>query len=158
MQDLYTTVTNRIITALEQGTPPWICPWQKDTSTVPRNLVSGKPYRGINFIMLRIEAMAATHTDSRWLTFRQANQLSTPWLCLLSQQNITISSRPCVSLMRLSISTPCQIRRTCDCLLSPNFSGFHARPYGVGRRWGRSRRHALPRRQPAGMSEISGTC
>jgi len=75
MTDLYTTVTNRIVTALEQGAPPWICPWQKDTSSVPRNLVSGKPYRGINFIMLSIEAMAATHTDSRWLTFRQANQL-----------------------------------------------------------------------------------
>jgi antirestriction protein ArdC len=75
MQDLYTTVTNRIVSALEQGTPPWICPWQKDTSSVPRNLVSGKPYRGVNFIMLSIEAMAATYSDSRWLTFRQANQL-----------------------------------------------------------------------------------
>ena len=75
MKDLYSTVTNRIIAALEQGTPPWKCPWQKDTSSVPRNLVSGKPYRGVNFIMLSIEAMAATHADSRWLTFRQANQL-----------------------------------------------------------------------------------
>lgn len=75
MKDLYTTVTNRIISALEQGTPPWICPWRKDTSSVPRNLVSGKPYQGVNFIMLSIEAMAAAHTDSRWLTFRQANQL-----------------------------------------------------------------------------------
>lgn len=75
MKDLYSTVTNRIIAALEQGTPPWICPWRKDTSSVPRNLVSGKPYRGVNFIMLSIGAMAATHADSRWLTFRQANQL-----------------------------------------------------------------------------------
>jgi len=75
MKDLYTTVTHRIIAALEQGTPPWICPWRKDTSSVPRNLVSGKPYRGVNFIMLSIEAMAATHADSRWLTFRQASQL-----------------------------------------------------------------------------------
>jgi antirestriction protein ArdC len=75
MTDLYTTVTNRIITALEHGTPPWICPWRKDTSSVPRNLVSGKPYRGVNFITLSIEAMAATYSDSRWLTFRQANQL-----------------------------------------------------------------------------------
>ena len=75
MQDLYNTVTNRIITALEEGTPPWICPWQKNTNSVPRNLLNGKPYRGINFIMLSIEAMAAAHFDSRWLTFRQANQL-----------------------------------------------------------------------------------
>ena len=75
MTDLYTTVTNRIIAALEQGTPPWICPWQKDARSVPRNLVSGKPYRGVNFIMLSIEAMAAAYSDSRWLTFRQANQL-----------------------------------------------------------------------------------
>ena len=74
MKDLYADVTNRIITALEHGTPPWICPWQ-DGTAVPSNLVTGKPYRGINILMLSIEAMSCNHADSRWLTFKQANEL-----------------------------------------------------------------------------------
>ena len=41
MKDLYSVVTNRIITALEQGTPPWICPWRDELQTdrSPRCLV-----------------------------------------------------------------------------------------------------------------------
>ena len=27
--DLYTAVTQQIITALEAGTPPWVCPWNR---------------------------------------------------------------------------------------------------------------------------------
>ena len=76
MNDLYSEVTQRIITALEQGTPPWICPWQ-DGAAIPSNLVSGKSYRGINVLMLSITAMAGNYTDNRWLTFRQANDLGT---------------------------------------------------------------------------------
>lgn len=76
MKDLYANVTNRIITALEQGAPPWICPWQ-DGTAIPSNLATGKPYRGINVLMLSIEAMAHNYTDSRWLTFKQANELGT---------------------------------------------------------------------------------
>ena len=74
MKDLYVDVTNRIITALEQGTPPWVCPW-RDGTALPSNLVTGKSYRGINILMLSIEAMARNYTDSRWLTFRQVNEL-----------------------------------------------------------------------------------
>lgn len=76
MKDLYADVTNRIITALEQGTPPWICPWQNG-SAMPSNLATGKPYRGINVLILSVEAMGHNYTDSRWLTFRQANELGT---------------------------------------------------------------------------------
>jgi hypothetical protein len=28
LRDIYQTVTDQIIAALEAGTPPWICPWQ----------------------------------------------------------------------------------------------------------------------------------
>ena len=76
MKDLYSDVTNRIVVALEQGTPPWVCPWQ-DGTTLPSNLATGKPYRGINVLMLYIKAMSCNFTDSRWLTFRQANELGT---------------------------------------------------------------------------------
>lgn len=74
MNDLYQSVTNRIITALEQGTPPWICPWTNRTG-LPSNLATGKPYRGINILMLSIEAQLRGCTDSRWLTLKQANDL-----------------------------------------------------------------------------------
>jgi antirestriction protein ArdC len=46
MMDVYTIVTEKIISLLEQGIVPWRRPW---TSTgLPRNLVSNKPYRGVN--------------------------------------------------------------------------------------------------------------
>lgn len=74
MKDIYTNVTNSIITALEQGVPPWIRPWQTGVG-MPGNLVTGKPYRGINVILLTIEMMKHGYTDCRWLTFKQANEM-----------------------------------------------------------------------------------
>jgi len=74
MKDIYNAVTNSIIAALEQGVPPWIRPWRKGTG-VPSNIVTGKPYRGINVIMLNVAAMSGKYSDSRWLTFRQANEI-----------------------------------------------------------------------------------
>ncbi len=74
MKDIYTEVTNRIVAALDQGTPPWVCPWRQG-SALPNNLATGKAYRGINVLILAIEAMSRHFTDNRWLTFRQANAL-----------------------------------------------------------------------------------
>lgn len=74
MNDLYQAVTDRIVAALEGGTPPWISPWQ-DGTAIPSNLATGKPYRGINVLMLLMEAMSHSHADSRWLTLKQANEL-----------------------------------------------------------------------------------
>jgi antirestriction protein ArdC len=74
MKDIYVSVTNSIITALEQGVPPWVCPWQGGDA-MPSNLVTGKPYRGINVLMLYVAAMSGNHADDRWLTFRQANEI-----------------------------------------------------------------------------------
>ena len=74
MRDIYTDVTNRIITALEAGTPPWISPW-RDGTALPSNLATRKSYRGINILMLSIEARLSGYPDSRWVTLRQANEL-----------------------------------------------------------------------------------
>lgn len=74
MKDIYSEVTNRIVAALEQGTPPWVCPWRQG-SALHNNLATGKAYRGINVLILTIEAMSQNFTDNRWLTFRQANNL-----------------------------------------------------------------------------------
>ena len=66
----YERITERIVSLLEQGTVPWHKPWQVKTG-LPRNLVTNKPYRGINPFLL----MAAGYESPHWLTFRQAIQL-----------------------------------------------------------------------------------
>ena len=66
----YERITERIVSLLEQGTVPWHKPWQVKTG-LPRNLVTQKPYRGINPFLL----MAMSYESPHWLTLRQANQL-----------------------------------------------------------------------------------
>lgn len=67
---VYEQITERIITLLVQGTVPWQKPWKARTG-LPRNLVSKKPYRGINVFLL----LAMSYESPFWLTFRQALQL-----------------------------------------------------------------------------------
>jgi antirestriction protein ArdC len=66
----YERITERIVGLLEQGTVPWHKPWQVKTG-LPRNLVTQKPYRGINPFLL----MSMSYESPHWLTFRQAIQL-----------------------------------------------------------------------------------
>jgi antirestriction protein ArdC len=66
----YERITERIVGLLEQGTIPWHKPWRVNTG-LPRNLVTQKPYRGINPFLL----MAMGYESPHWLTFRQAIQL-----------------------------------------------------------------------------------
>lgn len=69
MQDVYAKITGRIISALEAGVVPWQKPWNA-AEGAPRNLISGKPYRGLNVWLL-------THHGGSpfWLTYRQARQI-----------------------------------------------------------------------------------
>jgi antirestriction protein ArdC len=56
--DLYETVTNQIIAALEAGTPPWQCPWRgAGVDARPANATSGRMYRGINVLLLNLRAL-----------------------------------------------------------------------------------------------------
>jgi antirestriction protein ArdC len=71
--DLYATVTARIIDALEGGTAPWHCPWRRDGADArPANATTGRPYRGINVLLLNLQMMANGYASSRWLTYQQA--------------------------------------------------------------------------------------
>ena len=72
MNDIYAAVTQRVVTALESGTPPWIAPWTDRGTRLPTNHLSNRSYRGINAILLHLEAGLRGYTDNRWLTFRQA--------------------------------------------------------------------------------------
>ena len=71
--DTYTAITQRIIEALEAGTPPWSCPWRgSGVDSRPANATTARPYRGINVLLLNLQAMLQGYSSSRWLTYQQA--------------------------------------------------------------------------------------
>jgi len=74
-RDHYQDVTDRIIAALEAGTPPWRMPWDPDKTggpAMPRNAATGQRYRGINVLTLGMSGLAFSSGDPRWATYRQA--------------------------------------------------------------------------------------
>jgi len=66
----YDRITERIVSLLTQGMVPWHKPWHVQTG-LPRNLITQKPYRGINVFLL----MAMNYESPNWLTLRQANAM-----------------------------------------------------------------------------------
>ncbi len=68
MPTVYEIVTQTIIEKLEAGNVPWRRPW---ITSAPKNLISGKEYRGINTFMLS----ASGFPRSEWLSYRQAEKL-----------------------------------------------------------------------------------
>jgi len=72
MPNVYEVITSRIIKQLESGTAPWHKPWKASGKNgLPRNLVSGREYRGINVWILS----SSGYSSPSWLTFRQAREL-----------------------------------------------------------------------------------
>ena len=66
---VYEVITTRIVELLQQGTIPWRKPWSPGGGE-PRNLVSGKAYRGVNVFLLSAMPFASPY----WLTYRQATE------------------------------------------------------------------------------------
>jgi antirestriction protein ArdC len=67
---IYQIVTDRITALLEKGVVPWQKNWSANQQP-PQNLVSRKPYRGINILLLQ----SMGYTSPYWLTFKQAQEL-----------------------------------------------------------------------------------
>ncbi len=78
-QDPHSRITSRILTELEQGTRPWLKPWSGgDMAGAGRCRplrATGQPYRGINVLLLWIEAQASGFVAPSWMTYRQAQAL-----------------------------------------------------------------------------------
>ncbi|CQH54191.1 DUF1738 domain-containing protein [Yersinia enterocolitica] len=72
--DIYQTVTDSIISALEVGVKPWSCPWQRvpGMSGLPSNYATGAAYSGMNIMLLWCSASKQGFSDSRWMTYKQA--------------------------------------------------------------------------------------
>ncbi|HBC5610156.1 TPA: DUF1738 domain-containing protein [Klebsiella oxytoca] len=72
--DIYQTVTDSIISALEACVKPWTCPWQRvaGMSGLPSNYATGMAYSGMNIMLLWFSASKQGFSDSRWMTYKQA--------------------------------------------------------------------------------------
>lgn len=62
-------ITEAIISKLEAGIIPWKKPWNASTQ-VPRNFITGKPYRGINAFLLATCGFSSPY----FLTFKQVQE------------------------------------------------------------------------------------
>lgn len=69
-KDVYAMITEKIVGQLRAGVVPWHKPW-KTGFQLPRNLKSGKAYRGINVLLLSFSEFSSPY----WLTFKQALDL-----------------------------------------------------------------------------------
>lgn len=76
-QQLRASITEQIVAALESGSiPPWRRPWKVGPNAgFPANVVSKKPYRGINPILLELAAARHDLASKWWGTFNQWKQL-----------------------------------------------------------------------------------
>lgn len=68
-KDVYTIVTDRIIDQLNKGTVPWRKPWA--SAGVPANLISQRPYSGINLMLLA----CLGYERNLFLTSKQLNHI-----------------------------------------------------------------------------------
>lgn len=77
-QDVYTRVTNRIISDLEKGVRTWMKPWcgENGANSIIRPLRHNSlPYRGINILMLWGAAIERGYSNPTWMSYRQAQEL-----------------------------------------------------------------------------------
>jgi len=70
--NVYEIITDRICERLEAGVVPWRKPWTaRGLDGMPRNLVTRRPYRGVNVWTLAMMGYGSPD----WLTYRQATAL-----------------------------------------------------------------------------------
>ena len=72
-RDVYRKVTDAIINSIEQGVGTWRMPWHTNGGYAfsPVNVVSHKPYRGINTVCLWATAQAKGYERGEWATYQQ---------------------------------------------------------------------------------------
>ncbi|MGC4031642.1 MAG: zincin-like metallopeptidase domain-containing protein [Tepidisphaeraceae bacterium] len=73
--DLYQTITDQVLAMLAAGVAPWRSPMLGVQSAGhPKNLNTGKAYRGVNVFLLAFTAYAKGYESSYWLTFNQVKE------------------------------------------------------------------------------------
>lgn len=68
--DLFTTITDQLITAIEDGAGDWHMPWQTLADAGTPTSIDGRHYRGVNALWLPMVAVARTWDSGLWATYR----------------------------------------------------------------------------------------
>lgn len=77
MSDIQETIVAGFIEDMEQGVMPWETPWDRDTADcIPANAATGRPYSGVNVLLLWKAMRERRFSGNRWLTFRQARAVA----------------------------------------------------------------------------------
>ena len=69
--DVYETITDRVIAAIEEGAGQWQMPWHRSGVSRPLNVDTKKPYRGVNVVALWAAADAYGYSSGFWATYKQ---------------------------------------------------------------------------------------
>jgi antirestriction protein ArdC len=75
--DLHQSVTDKIVALLEKGVRPWTRSWGGANDSIlqrPLRFV-GKPYNGINVVILWATAMEQGYQSPYWMSLQQANEV-----------------------------------------------------------------------------------
>lgn len=68
--DIYQTVTDKIVAALESASGgKFVCPWNRGGITMPES-VAGRPYRGMNTLLLWLSAEERGYNSPIWGTYK----------------------------------------------------------------------------------------
>ena len=76
--NVYQRVTEQVMALLEQGIRPWLKPWSGGAAAerISRPLrFQGKPYGGVNVLVLWCAAEEHGYASPYWMTFKQALEL-----------------------------------------------------------------------------------
>ncbi len=72
MKNMFEQITAQIIAAIAAGAGEYRMPWHTSHGLgTPANAISGRPYRGINTLLLWAEAERAGYESGAWATYRQ---------------------------------------------------------------------------------------
>jgi antirestriction protein ArdC len=77
-QTVYSRITDKIVSALENGVRPWVRPWNAEHAAgrITRPLRhNGQPYTGVNVLSLWASATEQGFAAPIWMTYRQATEL-----------------------------------------------------------------------------------
>jgi antirestriction protein ArdC len=70
--DIYQTITDQIVAAIEAGAPDFKMPWHRQScSSLPINIQTNNAYRGINILALWVAQMRNQYSTNLWGTYKQ---------------------------------------------------------------------------------------
>ena len=73
-KDLKQTITDRIISLMEEGPEAWQKTWKDAAAAgVPTNAITHQPYKGINVLVLWSHRVEQGFQSNRWMTYKKCN-------------------------------------------------------------------------------------